>query len=92
MNTVITEKFMPTKASIVQRLLDEKQITAEEAVVLLENKAPIANFPITNLPQTPVPTFPNPYTPINPFSPNTFPIYPGTPYIYCSTTTDNVNK
>ena len=27
-----------TKAKIVQRLLDKKQITAEEAVVLLQNK------------------------------------------------------
>lgn len=27
-----------TKAKIIQRLLDEKQITAEEAVVLLQNE------------------------------------------------------
>ena len=28
-------KFTPTKAQIVQRLLEEKQINAEEAVILL---------------------------------------------------------
>jgi hypothetical protein len=75
-----------TKASIVQRLLEEKHITAEEAVVLLQSEAPL-----TNLPQIPLPTFPTPYTPINPFSPNTFPMYPGTPYIY-STTTHTTQK
>jgi len=59
-----------TKASIVQRLLDEKHITAEEAVVLLTNDAPAA-------PINPIqPCFPNPYTPINPWNP--FVTYCGT--------------
>ena len=50
-----------TKASIVQRLLDEKQITAEEAVILLQGD--------TYIP----PSYPM-YTP-NPYydSPNTTP-------------------
>ena len=74
-----------TKASIVQRLLDEKHITAEEAVVLLQSEAPL-----TNLPQIPLPTFPTPYTPINPYTPYTpptFPINPWTPYVYGSDST-----
>lgn len=49
-----------TKASIVQRLLDEKQITAEEAVVLLKDGTYIPSY--------------NPYAP-NPYydTPNTTP-------------------
>ena len=70
-----------TKANIVQRLLEEKHITAEEAVILLQSGAPLIN-----LPQIPCPTFPTPHTPINPFPPNTFPIYPGVPYIYSTST------
>lgn len=47
-----------TKASIVQRLLDEKQITAEEAVVLLMGETP---------PPTTYPVYtPNPYFPEGP--------------------------
>lgn len=42
-----------TKASIVQRLLDKKQITAEEAVILLEKE-------VYNPPTYPMYT-PNPY-------------------------------
>lgn len=62
-----------TKASIVQRLLDEKQITAEEAVVLLQNDTQV--------------TSPLPYTiPINPMQPY-YPSYPGTPYVYGSDST-----
>lgn len=78
MNTVITEKFMPTKASIVQRLLDEKQITAEEAVILLQNEPRI-----TTIPQ------PHPYAPIPCQQP--YPFYPTTPYVYCGTTADKIN-
>ena len=33
-----------TKANIVQRLLDEKLITAEEAVVLLTNDIPSSTY------------------------------------------------
>jgi|APGre2960657373_1045057.scaffolds.fasta_scaffold00621_24 hypothetical protein len=58
--------LLPTKANIVQRLLDEKLITAEEAVVLLTNETP------TNIPVFPLyPTYPigvpNPYAP--PYNP-----------------------
>jgi hypothetical protein len=56
----------PTKASIVQRLLDEKTITTEEAVVLLTNETP-NNIPV-------FPTYPNyPIGIPNPYSP---PFYP----------------
>lgn len=62
-----------TKANIVQRLLDEKHITAEEAVVLLQNNTQV------------IPALP--YThPINPMQPS-YPSYPGTPYIYGSDST-----
>jgi hypothetical protein len=68
-----------TKASIVQRLLDQKHITAEEAVVLLQNESS----------QIPMYT-PNPYTP-NPYF--TDPTWTGTPPdIYCETnTTENID-
>ena len=69
-----------TKASIVQRLLDEKHITAEEAVVLLQSEAPLTNLPQPYTPYTP-PTFP-----INPMQPS-YPLYPSTPYIYGSDST-----
>jgi len=56
----------PTKSSIVQRLLDGKLITTEEAVILLINDQPI-NFPVYPI----YPTYPigppNPYSP--PFNP-----------------------
>ena len=52
-----------TKASIVQRLLDEGHITAEEAVVLLNN---VQEQSITWIPYTPSETT-NPYNP--PFEP-----------------------
>jgi hypothetical protein len=45
-----------TKASIVQRLLDKKQITAEEAVVLLKNET--INIPM----YTPYPYYDTPNT------------------------------
>lgn len=77
MNTVITEKFMPTKASIVQRLLDEKQITAEEAVVLLNDR------------HVPHYTTIDPAQPYYPKSPN--PFFPTSPYVYCGTTGDKNN-
>lgn len=56
----------PTKASIVQRLLDENLITAEEAVVLLTNETP-NNIPVfPTYPTYPI-GIPNPYSP--PFYP-----------------------
>jgi len=57
-----------TKASIVQKLLDEKHITTEEAVVLLQGE--VVNIPM----YTPNPYFDNPnYTtpPIWCSTPNT---------------------
>lgn len=44
-----------TKAEIVQRLLDERQITAEEAVVLLANQGRINYYPYN--PTHPYPTW-----------------------------------
>jgi hypothetical protein len=69
-NYVQTTFPVMTKASIVQRLLDEKHITAEEAVVLLQSETPIVNVP------QPFPTPVNPWTPINPWNP--FVTYCGT--------------
>jgi hypothetical protein len=69
-NYVQTTFSVMTKASIVQRLLDEKLITAEEAVVLLQNETPIVNVP------QPFPAPVNPWTPINPWNP--FVTYCGT--------------
>lgn len=71
MESTTNIRFLPTKANIVQRLLEEKQITAEEAVILLSNDTPMAPLPPVNPPY--------PY-PVNPF-----PGYPTYPYIYCST-------
>jgi hypothetical protein len=48
-----------TKASIVQRLLDEKQITAEEAVILLQGDTYIPpSYPM----YTPTPYYDTPNT------------------------------
>jgi len=69
-NYVQTTFSVMTKASIVQRLLDEKLITAEEAVILLTNDTPAA--PINPM----QPCFPNPYIPLNPWNP--FVTYCGT--------------
>jgi hypothetical protein len=83
---------MPTKESIVQRLLDEKLITAKEAVVLLktENTKWLPNpnpqpwiGPGTTLPYQPY-TAPNtPYNPMFPqcdwtVRPDQMPLYGGT--------------
>ena len=49
---------MKTKAQIVQQLLEEKKITAEEAVILLMNDAPLQYIP------QPYPVYPfQPYQP-----------------------------
>ena len=58
MNTTTNIKYLPTKANIVQRLLEEKHITAEEAVILLTNDTPVS--PIT-------PTYPFPGYPQYPY-------------------------
>jgi hypothetical protein len=71
-NYISTTFPVMTKASIVQRLLDEKLITAEEAVVLLMSDAPVA-------PVNPMqPYYPSPYIPGNPWNPFV---------TYCSNTT-----
>jgi hypothetical protein len=69
-----------TKASIVQKLLEAGNITAEEAVVLLTNEN---HSGITYIPYNP-----NPYWTSNPdwtYDPNR----PGQPYWYKSSTNDN---
>jgi len=53
---------MKTKAEIVQRLLEEKSIDAEEAVVLLLQEKETQFIPYTIPPQYPV----SPYTPCTP--------------------------
>jgi hypothetical protein len=58
--------LQPTKASIVQRLLDGKLITTEEAVILLTNDQSI-NIPwYPSYPSYPI-GIPNPYAP--PYNP-----------------------
>lgn len=54
-------KFTPTKAQIVQRLLEEKQINAEEAVILLMSDKEYITVP--SHPQQPF--NPYPYNPPN---------------------------
>ena len=52
-----------TKASIVQRLLDEKQITAEEAVILLQGDTYIPpSYPKTGIMYAPNPYYDTPNT------------------------------
>jgi hypothetical protein len=55
---------MKTKAEIVQRLLDEKKIDAEEAVILLMEVKDV-----TLVPYYPQPYWPTPYWSIFPQSP-----------------------
>lgn len=55
---------MKTKAKIVERLLEEKHITAEEAVVLLREVEYIDPNPVIGpgiIPICPAPNFPNPF-------------------------------
>jgi hypothetical protein len=68
MNPNTNTTNLPAKASIVQRLLEEKHITAEEAVVLLQEYQQIP---------PPLPTFPMP-----PYYPPYTPSLPFTPYVY----------
>lgn len=71
---------MKTKAEIVQRLLEEKKIDAEEAVVLLmsEDKQLGITFPVWPATQPVYPYNPNPYYP------NGWPIV-----TYCNTSDPN---
>lgn len=63
---------MKTKAEIVQRLLDAKQIDAEEAVVLLIQDKEIQFIPY---PYNPLPFYPYPSNPIWIVDPNSQPYY-----------------
>ena len=67
-STTNTEYIIkPTKAQIVQRLLENEQINAEEAVILLMSEKEYVSIP-------------NPYSPpYHPFSPPTYPIWYVTP-------------
>lgn len=64
-------KFTPTKAQIVQRLLEEKQIKAEEAVILLMSDKEYITVPShPHQPQQPFNPYPNfpPYGPWTTYS------------------------
>jgi hypothetical protein len=59
MNSTTNIKYLPTKANIVQRLLEEKHITAEEAVILLTNDTPVSPVaPTYPYPVSPFPGYP----------------------------------
>jgi hypothetical protein len=83
--TQITYNFKPSKADIIQRLLDEKHITVEEAMTLMAPDAPVMPTP----PYTP----PTPSFPAYPPTPMPSPYMPGVPYpnqpwiTYCQTHT-----
>lgn len=66
---------MKTKAEIVQRLLEAKQIDAEEAVVLLiqDKEVQFVPYPYNPLPYNPYPVYP--LTPIWLVDPNSQPYY-----------------
>jgi len=59
--TKISYNFKPSKSDIIQRLLDAKQITVEEAMTLMANDF----MPMPTMPYNP-PSMPN-----QPWSPNT---------------------
>ena len=59
--THVTYSIRPTKADIVQRLLEEKHITAEEAVTLLMTEKEIVTMPKPQIP------YPYPWTPTYPY-------------------------
>ena len=87
---------MPTKESIVQRLLDEKKITAEEAVVLLkgEDFNGIRYVPVQHPWVGPGPS--QPYNPMFPscdwtVRPDRMPLYGGTTCTTSSSFTTNEN-
>ena len=61
--TKITYGLKPTKSDIIQRLLDAKQITVEEAMTLMANDF----MPMPTMPYNP-PSLPNqPWTPNGPW-------------------------
>lgn len=60
-------KFAQSKSQIIQRLLEEKHITVEEAMTLMVNENNVQYVPVT-VPQTPS-------IPHNPLYPPSFPFY-----------------
>ena len=60
-------KITQTKSQIIQRLLEEKHITVEEAMTLMVNENNVQYVPVT-VPQTPS-------IPYNPTFPPSFPYY-----------------
>lgn len=78
----IQYSIRPTKAQIVQRLLEEKQINAEEAVILLMSDKEYIT----------VPSYPHqPQQPFNPY-PNVPPYGPWTTYSSPHTTGQIINE
>lgn len=64
---------MNNKHEIIERLLEAKHITVQEAMVLMETEKEYI---------TTSPTIPNPYPPVVPYTP--VPYTPGNPWItYC---------
>ena len=62
---------MKTKTEIIQILLDEKKITAEDAVVLLTPDEHVCTCKKKNK-KTPIPFPPIPFPPITPINPNPY--------------------
>ena len=81
--TKISYNLKPSKSDIIQRLLDAKQITVEEAMTLMANDF----MPMPTMPYNP-PSLPNqPWSPNQPSLPNQ-PWSPNGPWItYCQTHT-----
>ncbi len=77
--TKISYNLKPSKSDIIQRLLDAKQITVEEAMTLMANDY----MPMPTMPYNP------PSAPVQPWAPNTPWIDPlRAPWItYCQTHT-----
>lgn len=63
MNTTTNIKFTFSKSEIIQRLLDKKHISVEEAMTLMMSEKE------TQYIQVPIPQNPNPWHPNNPFIP-----------------------
>lgn len=68
--------FKKTKSEIIQRLLDEKHISVEEAMTLMMSEKE------TQYIQVPIPQNPNPWYPNNPLS----------PYYYTTNTGNSTQK
>lgn len=63
MNTTTNIKIITSKSQIIQRLLDEKHISVEEAMTLIMSEKE------TQYIQVPIPQNPNPWYPNNPLFP-----------------------